>query len=90
MTTYEEYQAQIYEGGHTVFGEWSLAALQTKFELLAEEMLKPKEERKFVHDAIPPDFTEEELNHFPFYKRAWYIRQELIRARKMERRGTVA
>lgn len=90
MTTYEEYQAQIYEGGHTVFGEWSLAALQTKFNLLAQEMVKPKEERKFVHDAIPPDFTEEELNHFPFYKRAWYIRQELIRARKMERRGTVA
>ncbi len=89
MTTNEEYQAQIYEGGHTVFGQWSLAALQTKFELLANEMLKPKEERKFVHDAIPPDFTEEELNHFPFYKRAWYIRQELIRARKMERRGIV-
>lgn len=87
ITTNEEYQAQIYEGGHTVFGEWSLAALQTKFELLATEMLKPKEERKFVHDAIPPDFTEEELNHFPFYKRAWYIRQELIRARKMERRS---
>ena len=87
MTTNEEYQAQIYEGGHTVFGQWSLAALQTKYEALANEMLKPKEERKFVHDAIPPDFTEEELNHFPFYKRAWYIRQELIRARKMERRG---
>jgi neutral ceramidase len=90
MTTNEEYQAQIYEGGHTVFGEWSFAALQTKFDLLAKEMLKPREERKFVHDAIPPDFTEEELNHFPFYKRAWYIRQELIRARKMERKGATA
>jgi neutral ceramidase len=87
ITTYEEYQAQDYEGGHTVFGEWSLAALQTKFDILANEMLKPKAERKFSHDAIPPDFTEEELNHFPFYKRAWYIRQELIRARKMERKG---
>lgn len=87
ITTYEEYQEQIYEGGHTVFGEWSLAALQTKFDVLANEMLKPKDQRKFSHDAIPPDFTEEELNHFPFYKRAWYIRQELIRARKMERRG---
>ena len=89
ITTYEEYQGQIYEGGHTVFGEWSLAALQTKFEVLAKEMLKPKDERKFAHDAIPPDFTEEELNHFPFYKRAWYIRQELIRARRMERRAVV-
>jgi neutral ceramidase len=87
ITTYEEYQAQIYEGGHTVFGEWSLAALQTKFDILAQQLLKPKEERKIPHDAIPPDFTEEELNHFPFYKRAWYIRQELIRARRMERRG---
>ncbi len=89
MTTYEEYQGQIYEGGHTVFGEWSLAALQTKFEVLAKEMVKPKEERKFSHDAIPPDFTEEELSQFPFYKRAWYIRQELIRARKMERKDIV-
>lgn len=87
ITTYEEYQEQIYEGGHTVFGEWSLAALQTKFDILAQQLLKPKEERKIPHDAIPPDFTEEELNHFPFYKRAWYIRQELIRARRMERRG---
>lgn len=87
ITTYEEYQAQIYEGGHTVFGEWSLAALQTKFEVLAKQMLKPKAERHVPHDAIPPDFTEEELNHFPFYKRAWYIRQELIRARRMERKG---
>jgi len=86
MATYEEYQIQRYEGGHTVFGEWSLAALQTKLDLLAKEMLKPKEERKIPHDAIPPNFTEEELNHFPFYKRAWYIRQELIRARRMERR----
>lgn len=87
LTTYEEYQEQIYEGGHTVFGEWTLAAIQTRFETLAKEMLKPKEERKFTHDAIPPDFTEDELSQFPFYKRAWYIRQELIRARKMERKG---
>jgi hypothetical protein len=77
----------VTRGGHTVFGEWSLAALQTKFDVLAHEMIKPKEERKFTHDAIPPDFTEEELSHFPFYKRAWYIRQELIRARRMERKG---
>lgn len=87
ITTYEEYQAQIYEGGHTVFGEWSLAALQTRFDTLAKQLLKPKSERQIPHDAIPPDFTEEELNHFPFYKRAWYIRQELIRARRMERKG---
>lgn len=87
ITTYEEYQAQVYEGGHTVFGEWSLAALQTKFDILAKQLLKPKEERTIPHDSIPLDFTEEELNQFPFYKRAWYIRQELIRARRAERKG---
>jgi len=64
-----------------------LAALQTKFDILAKQMLVPKEERKMQHDSIPPDFTEEELNQFPFYKRAWYIKQELIRARRMERKG---
>jgi neutral ceramidase len=76
ITTYEEYQAQMYEGGHTVFGEWTLAALQTKFDVLAKAMLVPKHERLVKHDEMPPDFTEEELNQFPFYKRAWYLRQE--------------
>jgi neutral ceramidase len=76
ITTYEEYQAQMYEGGHTVFGEWTLAALQTKFDQLAKAMLIPKHDRLIKHDDMPPDFTEEELNQFPFYKRAWYLRQE--------------
>lgn len=87
ITTAEEYRCQIYEGGHNVFGVWSLAALQTRFDQLCAEMIKPKPSRKIPHDAIPPDFTEEELSHFPFYKRAWYLRQELIQARRMERRG---
>lgn len=76
ITTYEEYQVQMYEGGHTVFGEWTLAALQTKFDQLAKAMLIPKHDRVIKHDDMPPDFTEEELNQFPFYKRAWYLRQE--------------
>ena len=76
ITTYEEYQAQMYEGGHTVFGEWTLAALQTKFDVLAKAMLVPKHDRVVKHDDMPPSFTEEELNQFPFYKRAWYLRQE--------------
>ena len=48
ITTYEEYQVQEYEGGHTVFGEWSLAALQGEFEKLAIEMLKTKEQRSLI------------------------------------------
>ena len=45
ITTYEEYQHQNYEGGHTVFGKWTLAAYQTKFRRLAQEMLLSKKER---------------------------------------------
>ncbi|MFN8277769.1 MAG: neutral/alkaline non-lysosomal ceramidase N-terminal domain-containing protein [Chitinophagales bacterium] len=76
VTTNEEYQVQMYEGGHTVFGQWTLAALQTKFDQLAKSMLKPEAERQIVHDNLPPEFTEEELNLYPFYKRNWYLKQE--------------
>ena len=76
VTTNEEYQVQMYEGGHTVFGEWTLAALQTKFDLLAKAFASPTSERHIQHDDMPPDFTEDELNQFPFYKRKWYLKQE--------------
>ncbi len=66
ITTNEEYQEQMYEGGHTVFGQWSLAALQTKFDELAGEMLKPKHQRSF-QQAVPPTVTLEEMNEFPYY-----------------------
>ncbi len=37
ITTYEEYQAQMYEGAHNVFGQWALSALrQITFEMLEE------------------------------------------------------
>jgi len=67
ITTNEEYQAQMYEGGHTVFGQWSLAALQTKFDELATEMLKPKSER-ILNQATPPTVTLEEMNAFPYQR----------------------
>jgi neutral ceramidase len=46
ITTYEEYRLQLYEGGHTLFGKWTLAAYQMKFKEMAEEMLKAPEDRK--------------------------------------------
>ncbi|MBL4754445.1 MAG: neutral/alkaline non-lysosomal ceramidase N-terminal domain-containing protein, partial [Flavobacteriales bacterium] len=45
ITTYEEYQTQRYEGGHTVFGEWTQAAYSTKLKYMAQEMLKPEGDR---------------------------------------------
>ncbi|MEL0028916.1 MAG: neutral/alkaline non-lysosomal ceramidase N-terminal domain-containing protein, partial [Perlucidibaca sp.] len=41
VTTREEYQEQAYEGGHTIFGQWTLAAFQTRFAALADELCKP-------------------------------------------------
>jgi neutral ceramidase len=41
LTTFEEYQAQLYEGGCTQFGQWSLAAYQTAFRALARRMAAP-------------------------------------------------
>ena len=61
VTTYEEYQMQCYEGGHTVFGEYTLAAFQTKFKLLAEELLKNSEERQTAEKVEPAKFTEDEI-----------------------------
>jgi neutral ceramidase len=61
VTTYEEYQCQLYEGGHTVFGEWTLAAFQSKFKELAFQMLKKPDERTIDRSILPIEFTEEEL-----------------------------
>ena len=50
VTTREEYQQQAYEGGHTVFGQWTLAAFQTKFAELAQEFRQPASAR--THDQM--------------------------------------
>jgi neutral ceramidase len=50
VTTFEEYQEQAYEGGHTIFGQWTLAAFQTQFAALADELCKPSAERR--HDRV--------------------------------------
>ncbi len=66
ITTYEEYQMQCYEGGHTVYGEYTLAAFQTKFKLLAEQLLKKPEERMLSENAEHPEFTEQEIGKRTF------------------------
>ncbi|MDX1804827.1 MAG: neutral/alkaline non-lysosomal ceramidase N-terminal domain-containing protein [Alcanivorax sp.] len=58
VTTREEYQQQAYEGGHTVFGQWTLAAFQTCFAQLARVLGQQPQARQ--HDiltrppAVPP------------------------------------
>ncbi len=60
VTTFEEYQVQAYEGGHTIFGQWTLAAFQTRFAALADELCKPAGERGHdrVTRPVPPPAEE--------------------------------
>ncbi|MBX7242137.1 MAG: neutral/alkaline non-lysosomal ceramidase N-terminal domain-containing protein [Bacteroidia bacterium] len=58
ITTREEYEKQLYEGGHTVFGEWTLAAFQTRFGELCKEFLKNKAERA-GYETEPEEFDDQ-------------------------------
>ncbi|MCH7336091.1 neutral/alkaline non-lysosomal ceramidase N-terminal domain-containing protein [Acinetobacter sp. NIPH 2699] len=61
VTTYEEYQEQAYEGGHTLFGQWTLAACQSKFKLLAKQLLLDKNQRSDDQTTRPEPIPEQEL-----------------------------
>ena len=61
VTTYEEYQQQAYEGGHTIFGQWTLAAFQTQFAALADAMCKPADQRAHDQTTRPAPAPPEEL-----------------------------
>ncbi len=62
ISTLEEYEVQAYEGGHTVFGKHTLGAVQTRFQQMARELLKPEGERRNLNDGVAPRFGEEELS----------------------------
>lgn len=62
ITTPEEYSAQCYEGGHTVFGRWTLPAVQTVLKELCLAMLQEEEERELDRSVRPPVFSDSELS----------------------------
>lgn len=53
VTTREEYQQQAYEGGHTIFGQWTLAAFQTRFAALADALCQPASARDYDRRTRP-------------------------------------
>jgi neutral ceramidase len=61
VTTYEEYQTQQYEGGHTLFGPWTEAAHRQEFVKLARAMAKGE---TVTPQAQPVDMR-------PFAKSTW-------------------
>lgn len=62
ITTREEYALQKYEGSHTIFGKWTCAAYQTLLYKMANELLKPRSERKPLSRIVPEKISENELN----------------------------
>src|SRR5690606_18727112 len=62
ITTPEEYQAQCYEGGHTVFGRWTLPAFAQNLAKLAHAMKLAKAQRVLDRTTKPPQFTPYELS----------------------------
>ncbi|MDO5767951.1 MAG: neutral/alkaline non-lysosomal ceramidase N-terminal domain-containing protein [Psychrobacter sp.] len=61
VTTQEEYQMQAYEGGHTVFGQWTQAAFQTQFDKLGDQLLCPADERSHDTTTLPKRVPADEL-----------------------------
>ncbi|HEU0196872.1 MAG TPA: neutral/alkaline non-lysosomal ceramidase N-terminal domain-containing protein [Nevskiaceae bacterium] len=61
VTTREEYQQQAYEGGHTVFGQWELAAFQTRLSALAAQLDRPPANRDYDRSLRPVPTPPEEL-----------------------------
>ena len=61
VTTFEEYQEQAYEGGHTVYGQWTLGGFQTAFRALADALKMPAEQRAYDTHTCPPPVPDSEL-----------------------------
>jgi neutral ceramidase len=53
-TTYEEYQTQQYEGGHTLYGPWQLAGYQQEYDRLARTLAAPAELPGTTPNAAQP------------------------------------
>jgi neutral ceramidase len=60
--TFEEYQVPTYERGMNFFGQYTLSAMQTAFNHLAADLLKPDQIRNKVSELEPPAFSSTELN----------------------------
>lgn len=81
ITTNEEYQVQNYEGGHCVFGQWSLNALQQVSANLATQLGKNKADRDipFLREA---PISEKYLERFAHVKSFHYAKIEKKLAKK--------
>lgn len=61
VTTAEEYTRQDYEGASTHFGKWTLAAYQTSFDRIAEQLVEPETAAVARDEPRPPSFSPGDL-----------------------------
>lgn len=61
VTTAQEYQEQRYEGGHTIFGQWTLGAFQSIAAELAERLTIDRDHRPPDDGLRPPPPIASEL-----------------------------
>jgi neutral ceramidase len=86
IVTNEEYQLQMYEGGHCVFGQWALNALQEKAAKVAKELLKPAEQRQSLQESPHEHFTKEFIHSFAHFE-SWYYARYRKKEEALERRN---
>lgn len=61
ITTRKGYECQTYEGGHTIFGPWELAAFQTAFRRLGAFVTQPDRKGHEPQPAVRPLFDVREV-----------------------------
>ena len=61
VTTPEEYRLQLYEGGHTLYGKWTLPALRACFRDLADRLNQAGKRDLKAPGPVPAVFSDEEL-----------------------------
>ena len=61
ITTNEEYQQQAYEGAHTLYGQWTHAAIQFKFQQLSQQLNLESSQRQYDQTTRPAEIPKHEL-----------------------------
>ncbi len=62
VTTPEEYEAQTYEGGHTLYGKYTLPCIQNELVKIFRIYIKREEKRQLDKSTLPPTFSPSELS----------------------------
>ncbi|MCO5247667.1 MAG: neutral/alkaline non-lysosomal ceramidase N-terminal domain-containing protein [Chitinophagales bacterium] len=86
ITTHEEYQLQMYEGGHCVFGQWSLNALTEKSVKVVDELFETERIRQPILKEAEPDVFSDDLAEAFAQEDGHFYKQILKKEEKREKK----